>query len=101
MSNASTPQAHLLEIFSAGNAARVSLWPAHTPLAATLSGYDEIALDRRELERIIYELRVLLGRANMRGQLDDATVAEIRKLGHLLFDELLPGRVKDWLRLRG
>lgn len=92
--------AHLLDISTTERGARVSLWPVHVPVAATLSSYEEVTIDRREVERLTYELRVQLGRASARGVLDRAASDEIRKLGHLLFDELLPPRVKDWLRQR-
>ena len=88
----------LLEVMAAPGGARVSLCPVRRAATATLRGYEAVAIDHRELERLTYELKVLLGRVNMRGQLDPAASAEIRKLGHLLFDELLPPSVKALLR---
>ncbi len=92
--------AHLLEITPSARGARVSLSPIRGSSLATLSGYEEIDIDRRELDRLIVELRIQLGRANARGVLDRATAEEVRKTGHLLFDELLPPSIKDWLRQR-
>ncbi|MEL6181308.1 MAG: CHAT domain-containing protein, partial [Myxococcota bacterium] len=88
----------LLEVNTVPGGARVSLCPVRSAATATLRGYTSVAIDHRELQRLTYELKVLLGRVNMRGQLDPAASAEVCKLGHLLFDELLPPAVKTLLR---
>jgi hypothetical protein len=90
--------AWLLEMVNLGGSIRVSLMPIGGMMAATLLPYETHKVDFREVDRLTSEMRVLLGRANMRGQLDRAAADELRKLGHLLFDELLPGRTKAWLR---
>lgn len=93
-------EAHLLELIAVGDRLRATLWPIHGEATSALCGYEEIAVDRRELARLTAELRVQLGRASARGMLDPASSAEVRKLGLLLFDELLPPSIKDWLRAR-
>ena len=93
-----TETAWLIEMVNLGGSIRVSLTPIGGQMAATLLPYETQKVDFREVDRLTGEMRVLLGRANMRGQLDLAAADELRKLGHLLFDELLPSRIKAWLR---
>ena len=90
-------EAHLLEIYRTPRGVRVGLCPIRASVMATLTGYEELEVDHAELARLVYELRVQLGRANVRGEVDRACAEEIRKLGHLLFDELLPPATKRWL----
>lgn len=98
MSEVRTQPAWLLEIVNLGGQLRVSLTPVGGVVAATLLPYDTHTVDFREVDRLTGEMRVLLGRANTRGVLDRAAADELRKIGHLLFDELLPARTKQWLR---
>jgi CHAT domain-containing protein len=88
--------AWLLDVQREPGGVRVSLSPLR--LSSPLVGYARHAVDLAEVARLGHELRVQLGRANQRGQLDQGAAAEVRKLGLLLFDELLPAPIKERLR---
>ena len=93
-------RAYLLDVIQTAEGARVSLGPVVSASTATVQGYEVVSIDPGEVERLVAELRVVLGRVNLRGALDETASEEVRKLGHLLFDELLPPSVKDFLRER-
>jgi hypothetical protein len=67
-------------------------------ISPTLLPYFVHPVDHREIDRLTVEMKLLLSRAVMRGEMGMAASEELRKLGHLLFDELFPARVKAWLR---
>ncbi len=92
-------QAWLLEVQRSGAGVRATLTPLAAATAA-VCGYQEVAVEPGELERLAGELRRLLVHLNARGEVDEGIGEEVRKVGHLLFDELLPPAIKDFLRQR-
>ncbi len=90
-------KAYLLDLVRVSAGLRLSLTPLRQP-TATLQTVLLHPADVGELERLSAELRALLERARQRGALDAGTSAESRKLGQLLFDEVFPGPIKEWLR---
>lgn len=94
----SSPRALLLEVLRLPDGLRASLSPLGPSWLPTLQSYLSHQVDFAEVDRLCYEMRVQLGRSNQRGQLDESCALELRKLGLLLFDELLPAPIKEKLR---
>lgn len=51
-----------------------------------------------QAERLAQRIGALVEVANLGGKIDPEAVAEVRRLGALLFDDLLPHAIKRWLR---
>jgi tetratricopeptide (TPR) repeat protein len=94
------PEEHdalVLEILKEGHHLKMSLFE-HKDLVLTLRQYSEASLNAPEIERLCAQIIFLLNRADRRGLLDHPSLADLKRTGSLLWDNLISRAVKEKLR---
>ncbi|MDX9720672.1 MAG: CHAT domain-containing protein [Myxococcota bacterium] len=61
-------------------------------------GREAFCVDFDELDERVADLRFLLGRSNLVGEMGAAAAEDVLRLAMLLFDGLIPPAIKPWLR---
>jgi len=87
----------ILEISRDDRKIRVSVHERNDSIEKTLLPYDEYEVDWVQVETCCSEVISLLGRANKRSQVAPEILSGLRKSGQVLFDLLLPSKVREKL----
>ena len=87
----------ILEISRDDRRIRVSVHERNDSIEKTLLPYDEYEVDWTQVEACCSEVISLLGRANKRAQVGPEILSGLKKSGQVLFDLLLPSKVREKL----
>ena len=91
----------VLEITREENHLKMSAFQKGERDEATLRHYSECDISSEEVTGLCDDVIALLNKANRYGQLSDDLASELKKIGQLLFDQLLALEIKQTIRTSG
>src|SRR3989338_571047 len=87
----------VLEILKQGNGLGLSIF-AQSELASTLRHFSQLAVSFTEIDKLCQEVTSILNKALKLGAQDTDLINALKKIGQLLWDQLLTKPVKDRLK---
>ncbi|MFA5362474.1 MAG: CHAT domain-containing protein [Candidatus Omnitrophota bacterium] len=88
----------VLEILKHGKGLKMSIFE-QKDAARTVRHFSQCTVSFSHIEKLCLELTLLLNSANKKGLLENDSFISLKKIGQLLWDDLLTGPVKERLRI--